>query len=104
MSVAIPDEPTDRIVETEGVLGGQPRINGTRIGVLHIANLVFHEKYTLEEVHYEIYPELTGRDVAEALLYYLLRDGTMMSKDYRLRNPVEGAITGPDELPNSSDE
>lgn len=104
MSIAIPDEPNDLIVQTEGVLGGQPRIVGTRIGVLHIVDLVLHGKYTIHDVSYEVYPELTTHHVTEAVLYYLLNDMTMRSEDKARRKVMPDEITGPDELPSSLDE
>lgn len=104
MSIAIPDDSTDRIVETDGVLGGQPRVVGTRIGVLDIVDLVLYGKYTIYDVSHDIHPELSTRDVTEAVLYYLLNDGTMRSKDKARRKVMPDEITGPRELPSSPDE
>lgn len=66
-----PDDLTGRIVQTDGVLGGQPRVDGTRIGVHHIVDLVLHGKYTVGDVVYEIYPDLTTDDVEAAIVYHL---------------------------------
>lgn len=54
------------IVETPGTLSGNPRIDGTRIGVLHIlAHLDTGE--TPEEIAEESYPHLSVEQVEEAV-------------------------------------
>lgn len=104
MSIAIPDEPSDRIVQTEGVLGGQPRVVGTRIGVLHMVDLVLHGKYTIGDVAHEVYPELTTHDITEAILYYLLNDMSMSMEDSGRRRVLPDEITSPEELSSLLDE
>lgn len=54
------------IVETPGTLSGRPRIEGTRIGVLHILSLVEHGD-TPSEIVSETYPHLTTEQVTEAI-------------------------------------
>ena len=55
------------IVSTEGVLGGEPRIEGRRIGVLHVATRVLDDE-TPEEVAADF--DLDVADVYRALAYY----------------------------------
>lgn len=56
------------IVETEGVLGGQPRIEGRRISVLQIAVWILEEGMDPETVSSEF--DLSLADVHRALAYY----------------------------------
>lgn len=50
---------TGLIVSTRDVLGGQPRIRGTRIGVLNVHRWHFEEGMNVEEIceHYYVEPE-----------------------------------------------
>lgn len=59
------------IVTTENTLGGKPRIDGTRVGVHHVAPYVLEDKYTVSEVAHLIYDHLSEADVLAALRYYL---------------------------------
>ncbi|MEF8821544.1 MAG: DUF433 domain-containing protein [Halovenus sp.] len=57
-----------RIVRTDDVLGGEPRIDGTRIGVLDFSELVIDGGYSPEDVADQL-----GRSLGEvygALAYY----------------------------------
>src|SRR6187402_2000571 len=59
----------DRIVRTEGVRGGKPRIAGHRITVADVA--IWHERMGMspDEIVSE-YPSITLSDVYVALAYY----------------------------------
>jgi uncharacterized protein (DUF433 family) len=59
----------DRIVTTEGVRGGKPRIAGHRVTVSDVA--IWHERMGMspDEIVSE-YPTLTLSDVHTALAYY----------------------------------
>lgn len=56
------------IVRTEGVLGGDPRIDGTRIGVLHVYELVEGGAHTPVDVADQL--DLTLGEVYSALAFY----------------------------------
>jgi uncharacterized protein (DUF433 family) len=56
-----------RIVSTPGVLGGKPRIDGTRVGVTHILEALAAGDSAEEIV--ESLPWLTHDDIRAALLY-----------------------------------
>ncbi len=57
------------IVRTPGTLGGRPRIDGTRISVATIAQLVSHGE-TPEFIVSEMYEHLSLAQVYAALAYY----------------------------------
>lgn len=56
-----------RIVSTPGVLGGKPRIDGTRVGVAHILEALAAGD-TAEEIVRD-FPWLSHDDIRAALLY-----------------------------------
>lgn len=56
------------IVRTEGVLGGDPRIDGTRIGVLHVHELAVDGDHSPADVADQL--DLTLGEVYSALAYY----------------------------------
>lgn len=56
------------IVRTEDVLGGEPRIDGTRIGVRHVAGKVVDAGYTPAYVADQL--DISLGAVYEALSYY----------------------------------
>jgi uncharacterized protein (DUF433 family) len=56
------------IVRTEGVLGGVPRIEGTRIGVLHVYELVAQGKHPPVDVADQL--DISLAEVYSALAYY----------------------------------
>lgn len=56
-----------RVVSTPGVLGGKPRIDGTRVGVSHILEALAAGD-TADEI-VESLPWLTHEDIRAALLY-----------------------------------
>lgn len=87
------------IVRTDGVLGGKPRIEGTRIGVHHVVPLILESKTTVEHVVTVTYPDLSEGDVLSALAYYAEhRDeiDRIRRENDRVR---DNEITGPDDLP-----
>ena len=55
------------IVVTPGILGGAPRLDGTRIPVAVIVD-ASHEGRTVREIR-EDYPSITEDDIREALAY-----------------------------------
>lgn len=68
-----------RIVSTPGILGGKPRIDGTRVGVTHILEALAAGDTAQEIV--ESLPWLTHDDVRAALIYGA----------YQARQPVQAA-------------
>ena len=56
-----------RIVSIPGVLGGKPRIDGTRVGVTHILEALAAGDTTAEIV--ADFPYLTIDDIRAALIY-----------------------------------
>lgn len=56
------------ITHTPDVLGGRPRIEGTRIGVLHIHEMVREAGYSVEETAEQL--EISVEDVENALEFY----------------------------------
>lgn len=54
------------IVETPGTLSGRPRIDGTRIGVLHVLSAL-ECGHSPEEIASETYPHLNVEQVTEAV-------------------------------------
>lgn len=57
-----------RIVETEGVVGGNPRIEGTRVQVADVAQYSTELGWSIEKISTEL--DLTPDQVLEALKYY----------------------------------
>lgn len=55
------------IVRTEGVLGGKPRLDGRRISVLDVTELL-KAGYSIEEVATEL--EISDEEVRDAARYY----------------------------------
>jgi uncharacterized protein (DUF433 family) len=56
------------IVRSEGVLGGNPRIEGTRVGVLHVYELVVEGNNPPADVADQL--DLSLAEVYSALAYY----------------------------------
>jgi len=56
------------IVRTEGVLGGDPRIAGTRVGVLHVYELVVEGDHPPVDVADQL--DISLGEVYSALAYY----------------------------------
>jgi uncharacterized protein (DUF433 family) len=63
------------IVRTEGVLGGDPRIDGTRIGVLHVHELVARGNHSPVDVADQL--GISLGEVYSALAYYHEHPGEM---------------------------
>jgi uncharacterized protein (DUF433 family) len=57
----------DRIQSTPGVLGGKPRIRGTRIPAELIASMVA-DGYSVEAIMRD-FSELTAEDIAQAVAF-----------------------------------
>lgn len=57
-----------KIVETQGVVGGKPRIEGTRIRVIDIVDAYEQLDYSIEKIAYEY--GISVPQVLEALKYY----------------------------------
>jgi uncharacterized protein (DUF433 family) len=56
------------IVRNDAVLGGDPRIEGTRVGVLHVYELVVEGEHAPADVADQL--DLTLGEVYSALAYY----------------------------------
>lgn len=91
-----------RIVSTPDVLGGDPRIEGTRIGVFHVRQLVERQGHTPQTV-----ADRYGLDVADvyrALAYYHEHPGEMSAiserREQRARAGAEDerVPTGPEDV------
>lgn len=67
------------IVSTRDTLGGQPRIKGTRIGILNIHHWYFEEDLSIEEITSNYYVEKEG---VEAAVEYI-KDHEDMLKQIR---------------------
>jgi uncharacterized protein (DUF433 family) len=93
------------IVRTESILGGDPRIEGTRIGVHHVVYPILEGEYSIEHVVTVTYPDLSEGDVLSALAHYIehreeieeMRKRRLEIIEKHCRDP--DAITGPDDLP-----
>jgi uncharacterized protein (DUF433 family) len=88
------------IVSTPEVLGGKPRIDGRRIGVLHIVDEIQSGR-TPEEVTTQF--DLTLGEVYTALAYYHEHPEEMRELRQQIAEHVHEhraeAITGPEDLP-----
>lgn len=83
------------IVETEGVMGGQPRLAGHRISVLQIAEWTLDEGMATEEVSSEF--DLPLSDIHRALAYYYDNIEEMNERRQRRRERIrESRATQPD--------
>lgn len=67
--------PMTVITHTPDVLDGKPRIEGTRIGVLHIHEMVREAGYTKEETAAQL--DIDLEDVEHALEFYDTRPAQM---------------------------
>lgn len=77
------------IVRTDGVMGGQPRIDGRRISVLQIVEWILEEGMNPEEVSAEF--DLALADVYRALAYYYDHSDEMAElRKRRRRRILEG--------------
>lgn len=87
------------IVRTERILGGDPRVDGTQIGVHHVISHPLGGKYTVEEVAFMIYPDLSEADVLVALAYYFEHWEEIEEIRDRTRQIKPNEIAAPDDLP-----
>lgn len=87
------------IVRTENILGGDPRIDGTRIGVHHVVVPLLEGEHTIDQMVRVTYPDLSEGDVLSALHYYVEHREEVDAVRQRNDRIPEGAITGPDDLP-----
>ncbi|WP_160134243.1 DUF433 domain-containing protein [Halococcus salsus] len=87
------------IVSTPGVLGGKPRIEGRRIGVLHVVDQIQGGR-TPEEMTTQF--DLTLGEVYTALAYYHEHPEEMRELREeiaeKIREHREDAIAGPEDL------
>jgi uncharacterized protein (DUF433 family) len=74
------------IVTTDGVLSGDPRIDGTRIGVIHVAGRVLDDEESPAVVAADY--DLSLADVHRALAYYYDHPDEMQ----RIRREERAAI------------
>jgi uncharacterized protein (DUF433 family) len=84
------------IVETDGVLDGDPRIAGRRISVLQVADMVVGGAHTPEYVADQL--DLSLADVHEALAYYYRHPDEMdaiRAKDEALKADLEELSNAP---------
>lgn len=91
--------PMPEIVETPGVLGGKPRIEGHRIGVHHVVEFVLYGEYAVEDVASTVYPHLSVQEVHAALAYYYRHRGEIEAI-LDSEGPRDGEIVGPEDLPS----
>lgn len=85
---------SSRIVSTEGVLGGKPRIDGTRIGVYFVHERVEGrglEPQTVADRH-----DLDVADVYRALTYYYDHPDEMARIEKKREERRENAESNPD--------
>jgi uncharacterized protein (DUF433 family) len=93
---------TARIVKTPGVIGGKPRIDGTRIGVYFVHEQI--EGRNLDPKTFAAEHDLDVADVYRALTYYYDYPDEMAEIQARRERLLEEAkddpqiATGPDDL------
>ena len=80
------------IVSTDEVLGGEPRIEGTRVGVFHVYELVVDGGHPVADVADQL--ELSLGEVYSALAYYHEHPDEMQA----IRREYAEAETDLDEL------
>jgi uncharacterized protein (DUF433 family) len=84
------------IVRTEGVLSGDPRIEGRRISVLQVADMVVDGDHPPEYVADQL--DISLADVHEALAYYYRHPDEMdelRAKDEALETDLEELSNAP---------
>lgn len=84
------------IVRTEGVLGGAPRIEGTRVGVHHVYELVVEGDHDPADVADQL--ELSLGEVYSALAYYHEHPDemrTLRERESRTGDLAEQALSPP---------
>jgi len=78
---------TQHIEMTPGVMGGRPRIHGTRIRVMDVVSWVVHAGASVDEF-LEEFPRLTRADVHAALTFYY-DNVDMIENEFELHSRVE---------------
>ena len=91
--------PMSDIVKTPGVLGGKPRIEGHRIGVHHVVELVIYGDHAVEDVAATVYPHLSPTEVHAALAYYY-RHRQEIEVLIDSGHPRDDEIAGPEDRPS----
>lgn len=86
-----PDGDFPQIVQTEDTLGGQPRIEGRRIGVLTLYNRYEGRDETVEEIS-DAY-SLSEAEVHAALAYALANSEQMAAIEERRQRAYENSET-----------
>ena len=86
------------IVRTDDVLGGDPRLEGRRISVLQIADMVRHGDHTPEYVADQL--DLSLAEVYTALAYYYSHPDEMDAVRERHRK-LESALCGESSAPET---
>ncbi len=84
-----------KIVKTEGTVGGNPRIDGTRIRVVDVVQAYEQLDYTIEKIAYEY--GISVPQTLEALKYYYehpeeIREQIREDKEFIKRLKEEGKI------------
>jgi len=84
-----------KIVKTEGVVGGNPRIEGTRIRVVDVVQSYEQLDYQIETIAYEY--EISVPQTLEALKYYYehpeeIRDQIKKDKEFVKRVKEQGKV------------
>jgi uncharacterized protein (DUF433 family) len=91
------------IVKEGGVIGDMPHIQGHRIAVHHIVNLVVFGSHSVKEVATELYPELTEDEVQEAIEFAYEdteRWTHLMEEHEREKQSIEQQAISPDDVIN----
>lgn len=84
-----------KIVKTKGVVGGKPRIEGTRIRVVDVVQSYEQLDYPIEKIAYEY--GITVPQTLEALKYYYenpeeIREQIKKDKEFVKRVKEEGKV------------
>lgn len=74
------------IVETPGICGGRPRIDGSRITVRHVIDLL--QSGLSPEVIADEYPQLTLAQVYAAITYYHANQ-QQLDRDFQVEKELE---------------
>lgn len=86
------------IVETEGVLGGKPRLDGRRISVIQVAELVLD--YGKDPVTVADQLDISLADVHEALAYYY-EHPTEMNEQRKRRDELADELKTDSKAPDA---
>lgn len=92
-------ESMSEIVQTSGVLGGEPRIAGRRVSVIQIVDMILDGEHSPEYVADQL--DLSLADVHSALAYYYEHTEEMMAIRERHRmldDRLRTASSSPEEI------